>query len=131
MPHTVALFGEAQKGEFQGAYYCKTLGQLSDYLGEPPSQDSRGLQYAIQAILFQRGVLFFRVHEEGFSMQDYMQGLQFLEKEKIPSLSAICLPGVGNHEIIERTTPVVEAHGSFLILSEDDLYDFLTYKKAH
>ena len=129
MSYTVALFGEAQRGEFRGAYYCKTLDELSDYLGEPPSQDSRGLHYAIQAILYQRGVLFFRVHEEGFSMQDYVRGLQFLESEKIPSLSAICLPGVGNQEIIERTAPVVEAHSSFLILSDKDLYDFLTYKK--
>lgn len=128
MSYTVALFGEAQRGEFQGAYYCKTLDELSDYLGEPPSHDARGLHYAIQAILFQRGVLFFRVHEEGFSMQDYMRGLKFLENEKVPPLSAICLPGVGNQEIIERTTPVVEAHRSFLILSETDLYDFLTHK---
>lgn len=128
LPYTVALFGEAQKGEFQGAYFCKTLHELSDYLGEPPSADSRGLHFAVQAILYERGVLFFRVHEEGFSTQDYVRGLTFLVNERIPPLSAICLPGVGNQEIIEATTPIVEAHRSFLILTERDFYDYLTYK---
>ncbi len=129
MLYNVALFGEAQRGEYQAAYYCKTLADLSEHLGEPPSQDARGLQFAIQAILYQRGVLFFRVHEEGFSMQDYVRGLSLLEKQQVPNLTAICLPGVGNQEIIDATAPVVEAHKSFLIISEKDLYDFLTFKK--
>ena len=56
MSHTVALFGEAGRGEFRTAYYCKTLDQLSDFLGEPPSIDSKGLDFAIQALLYERGV---------------------------------------------------------------------------
>lgn len=126
--YNVALFGEAERGEFQGAYYCKTLAELSDSLGEPPSKDARGLHFAVQAILYQRGVFFFRVHEEGFSKQDYERGLSLLEKQKIPNLCALCLPGVGNQEIIEATIPIIETHKSFLILSEQDLYDFLTFK---
>lgn len=124
---TVALFGEAQKGEFNTAYYCKSLDQLSDFLGEPPSQESMGLQFAIQAILYQRGVVYFRVREEGFSACDYQFGLQFLEnKELFPPISALCLPGVGSNEILAGTTPLCQLHKSILIITERDLYDYLT-----
>ncbi|MCC5831933.1 MAG: hypothetical protein JJU12_02700 [Chlamydiales bacterium] len=127
MMHTIALFGETQKGEFETAYFCKTLAQLSDFLGEPPSGDCLGLQFAIQALLFERGVVFFRVREEGYSARDYQFGLKFLiNKELFPSISAICLPGVGDGEIIEETTPLCEVHNSILVLTERDLYDYLT-----
>lgn len=125
--HTIALFGETQKGEFQTAYFCKNLAQLSDFLGEPPSNDCLGLQFAIQALLYERGVVFFRVREEGFSAHDYQFGLNFLvNKELFPSISALCLPGVGNAEIIEETVPICEMHKSLLIVTEKDLYDYLT-----
>jgi len=125
--HTIALFGEAQKGEFQTAYYCKSLAQLSDFLGEPPSEESQGLHFAVQALLYERGVVFFRVREEGFSTNDYLFGLNFLEnKELFPKISAVCLPGVGSTEIIEGTDPICELHKSILILTERDLYDYLT-----
>lgn len=131
MHYTIALFGEAQKGEFHRAYYCRTLDELSDCLGEPPSADSKGLDYAIQSLLFQRGVLYFRVHEEGFSIQDYLSGLNFLEnKQLFPDIAALCLPGVGNKEIIRATDPICSLYQSFLILSDKDLYDFLTCKST-
>lgn len=127
--HTVVLFGEAQKGEFQTAYYCKNLGQLSSFLGEPPTNDCQGLQFAVQALLYQRSVIFFRVREEGFSASDYQFGLNFLgNKEFFPSISAVCLPGVGDAEIIEETAPICEIHKSILIVSERDLYDYLTVR---
>jgi hypothetical protein len=126
MAYNIVLFGEAEKGEFRYGYFCKNLIELSEHLGEPPSKDAKGLAFAIQALLFNRGVIFFRVHEEGFSIQDYYNGLQVLEKtQEMPPLTAICLPGVGNNEIIEATTPLCEVHQSFLILTEKDLYDFL------
>lgn len=129
MLYTVALFGEAEKGEFRTAYLCQNLVQLLDFFGEPPP-DSQGLAFAIQALLFQRGVIFFRVHEEGFSVQDYLKGFELLEnKEGIPGISALCLPGVGNKEIIEATTPICTTHRSCLIITEKDLYDYLTYIK--
>lgn len=125
--YTIALFGEAQKGEFQTAYYCNNLAQLSDFLGEPPSKECQGLQFAIQALLYQRGVVFFRVREEGYSTHDYFFGLNFLErKELFPMISAVCLPGVGSAEIIDGTAPVCELHKSLLILTQRDLYDYLT-----
>lgn len=127
MDFTVALFGEANRGEFRTAYYCKSLDQLSDLLGEPPSSESKGLYFAVQALLFQREVIYFRVHEEGFSIQDYLSGLNLLEnKNALPHISALCLPGVGSEEIIEATSPICSLYKSFLILTEKDLYDFLT-----
>ena len=129
MNFTVALFGEAGRGDYRTAYYCKSLDQLCEFLGEPPSRDCRGLDFAVQALLFQRGVVYFRVHEEGFSTQDYLSGLNCLEnKDLFPQISAICLPGVGNAEIIQATNPVCNIYQSFLILTEKDLYDYLTCK---
>src|SRR5437868_4199717 len=120
--YIVALFGEACKGEFQRAHFCQTLIDLSDKLGEPPTQDSQGLSFAIQALLYNRDVLYFRVHEEGFSVQDYLTGLNYLEDRKlIPRVSAICLPGVGDNQIIEASSSLCELHKSFLILTEKDL----------
>lgn len=132
MEFTVAMFGEAGKGEFQSAYYCRSLHQLSEFLGEPPSKDCRGLDFAIQALLFDRGVVYFRVHEEGFSTQDYLKGFSFLQNKNLfPSIAAICLPGVGNTEIIEATMPVCNIHQSFLVLTEKDLYDYLTFRQIN
>lgn len=125
--NNIVLFGEAEKGDFQTAYYCRDLTQLSDFLGEPPTKESQGLRFAIQALLYQRGVVFFRVREEGFSVHDYLFGLNFLEnKEVFPSITALCLPGVGNSKIIEATLPVCETHKSILMFTERDLYDYLT-----
>ncbi len=127
MVYKIALFGESQKGDFRKAYFCQTLIQLSEYLGEPASPESKGVPFAVQALLYEYGVIFFRVHEEGFSLPDYMKGLAYLEKtQSISDLTAICLPGVGNNEILEATTPICAAHHSFLIISEKDLYDYLT-----
>ena len=126
MEYTVALFGEAQKGEYRSAYHCTSLEQLCEYFGEPPSHDSRGLEFAVQALLYKRGVIYFRVHEEGFSIQDYLLGLNFLEKKELfPSISAIGLPGVGNEKIIEATDSLLDLHKSLLLLTECDLYDYL------
>lgn len=129
MRHTIALFGESEKGEFNKAHYCKNLVQLSELLGEPPSQDSKGLYFAIQALLYERDILFFRVREEGFSIQDYLAGLNTLKKRDVfPNVAAICMPGVGNSEIIEASCILCTIYNSFLIFNEEDLYDYLTYR---
>jgi hypothetical protein len=126
MAHTVALFGEAEKGEYRTAYFCQTLDQLAENLGHPPIE-SQGLHYAVQALLFRRNLIFFRVKEEGFSVQDYLLGLRFLENNQfVSNLVAIALPGVGDAAIIDATEPVCDIHNSFLICSESDMYDFLT-----
>ncbi len=124
--YTIALFGEAEKGQFHTPYFCDTLPQLVDYLGNPP-EESLGLFYAVQALLYHRHLVFFRVAEEGFSIPDYMQGLHLLDsREILNDNAAICAPGVGNSEIIEAAIPICIKHHSILITREADLYDFLT-----
>lgn len=44
MVHTIALFGEAEKGQFEYPYYCENLDQLAEFLGHPPPE-SRGLYH--------------------------------------------------------------------------------------
>lgn len=126
MRHTIFLFGEAEKGEFCTPILCKSLPHLAEILGNPPEQ-SQGILYAVQALLYERELIYFRVKEEGFSVQDYMRGLKILQnKEIVPILSAICMPGVGDNTIIDATNPVCVLHKSCLIITEKDLYDFLT-----
>ena len=48
--YNVALFGEAEKGEFRTAYFCQSLEQLEEALGHPP-KESKGLTYAVQALM--------------------------------------------------------------------------------
>lgn len=122
---TLALFGEAEKGKFKTAYYCDSLPQLVEWLGNPPP-NSRGLFFAVQALLYHRNLIFFRVEEEGFSHQDYFTGLHLLENVgAVPSLSAICLPGVGDLEIIHAALPLCQKHHSILITTESDFFDYL------
>ncbi len=124
--NTIAHFGEAAKGDFRTAYICNNVVQLSETFGEPPAH-SQGIVLAVQSLLFQQEVIFFRVHEEGFSLQDYLLGLKFLEnKELFPSLSAICLPGVGSRDILDATTPLCQERRSILLFTSADLYDLLT-----
>lgn len=126
MRRTVFLFGEAEKGEFCTPLYCRSLPQLADTLGNPP-EASLGILYAVQTLLYERELIFFRVEEEGFSTQDYLRGLQLLQSRSVSSeLAAICMPGVGNSEILKATSPVCNLYNSFLIINEKDLYDFLT-----
>ncbi len=123
---TLALFGEAEKGDFHTPYHFNCLPQVMDVLGHPPPQSS-GLFYAVQALMFNHELIFFRVEEEGFSYQDYFKGLRILEKDALVSqIAAICLPGVGDSEILDATIPLCEKHHSLYIMSEQDLYDYLT-----
>jgi hypothetical protein len=127
MRHTIFLFGEAEKGEFCTPLHCKTLPQLAETFGNPP-EESLGLLYAVQALMYERELIYFRVKEEGFSVSDYMRGIHMLEnKEFYQNLTAICMPGVCDAEIIEATSPICSLYSSLLITTEKDLYDFLTH----
>lgn len=127
----IFLFGEAEKGDYCTPFVCKSLPQLADTFGNPP-EESRGLMYAVQAILYERELIYFRVKEEGFSINDYMRGIKLLgNKETFGGLSAICMPGVGDAEIIEATTPICTLHKSLLITSEKDLYDYITHNQVY
>ena len=126
MRHVVALFGESERGQFRTAHILRDLPQLVDLLGNPPPE-SEGLFFAIQALLFQRELIYFRVEEEGFSEADYFNGLKLLEdREKVKTLNALCLPGVGDRKILDASEKLCHIHKSFLITNQKDLYDFLT-----
>lgn len=128
--HTLALFGEAEKGTFRKPHLFRSLPQVMESLGHPPPE-SRGLYFAIQAMMYNYDLIFFRVEEEGFSYQDYFSGLKTLEKEDLfGNLSAICLPGVGDSEIIDTVIPLCQVYQSIFITSESDLYDYLTMKRV-
>lgn len=128
MRHTLFLFGEAEKGDLCMPLLFRSLPELADKLGNPP-EESEGILYAVQALLYDRELIYFRVREEGFSYTDYLKGLGFLQnKDAFPLLAGICMPGVGNHELLAAAKPVCEMHQSCLIISEKDLYDYLTVK---
>jgi hypothetical protein len=129
MSFTIALFGEAEKGEYQTPYFFQNLPQLVDLLGNPPP-NSHGLYWAIQALLYHYQLLFFRVEEEGFSYNDYLDGLIVLQTEHSKEhIKALCLPGVGDKGLIHALSPFCVIHHALLITSEADLYDYLTSLK--
>jgi hypothetical protein len=122
----IAIFGEAEKGNYGSLYKINSLDALFETFGNPP-EDSYGLLLAIQALLYQSQLIFFRVEQEGFSVSDYLKGLKLLkEKEKIHSLHALGIPGVGDEEIIHNASKACKLYKSLLILREKDLYDYLT-----
>lgn len=123
----IAIFGEAEKGNYGSLYRINSIDNLFETFGNPP-QDSFGLILAIQALMYQSQLLFFRVEQEGFSVNDYLNGLSLLkEKEKIQSLHALGIPGVGDGEIISSANKACKLYKSLLILRERDLYDYLTF----
>lgn len=124
--HTMALFGEAEKGSFQKGILLSTLDQLEDCFGSPPP-GTQGLFFAIQALLFNYQLIFFRVREEGFSHADYYIGFKLLfDSEWVDQLLALGMPGVGDHEVIAAASPILELHHPILITTEADLQDLLT-----
>lgn len=123
--YTIALFGEAEKGEYRTPALCRTVSQLLELFGNPPLH-SHGIDYAIQALLYQHALIYFRVREEGFSYEDYLFGIHLLQKQTlISNINAVCLPGVGDLEIIDAMNPVCELYHSLLIINESDFYDYL------
>ncbi|MGE3953612.1 MAG: hypothetical protein AB7F31_00245 [Parachlamydiales bacterium] len=127
--YTIALFGQTERGQYRVAHYCNDLAQLVETFGHPPPETT-GLYLAIQALLYNRAIIFFRVEEEGFSVDDYLLGLNYLKgQDKKQRIAAIGLPGVGDREIIEASTPICTEHKSLLVFTEADLYDYLTAEK--
>lgn len=124
--HTIALFGEAERGTFQRAYECDSVQQLVDYLGHPPAHTC-GIPMAIQALMYERRLIFFRVAEEGYSLDDYYRGLRHLDQGDLANcLVALAIPGVGNPELLAASHEVCRHHHSVLLTTEGDLYDYLT-----
>ncbi|HEU64245.1 MAG: hypothetical protein KR126chlam4_00016 [Candidatus Anoxychlamydiales bacterium] len=125
MNKVIAFLGESEMGRFYYPYFCSSLTQLATTLGNPP-EDSRGLDFAIQAIMYERDVIYFRVEEEGFSIKDYIKSFEIIkDKKKVKRLDAICIPGVGDIEIILQLDPICKLHSSIIITTQKDLFDYL------
>ena len=125
----IAFFGEAEKGKFHFPYFCTEVVDLYEKLGNPP-EESLGLYYALQALLYHQKVLFFRVREEGFSKEDYFYGFKKLEDpSKTGTIQALFLPGVGDEEILSQASIILLMHKGLLLMQEKDLYDYLTFSK--
>lgn len=123
--HTIALFGEAEKGAFQKGTLLSNLTQLEDCFGNPPP-GTQGMFFAIQSLLFNYHLLFFRVREEGFSHADYFIGFKLLfESDLLTDVLAIGVPGVGDQEVLEAASPIIQLHHPILITTQADLYDLL------
>lgn len=121
----ILLFGEAEKGRFCTPQVITQLPHLFETFGNPP-KDSWGLLYGIQALLYGRELTYFRVEQEGFSVGDYQRGARLLGSEIHPT--AVCLPGVGDKQIIDAFIPQCQKLKSFLLITEGDLFDYLTSK---
>ena len=122
----VFLFGESEKGEYCSPLTVRNLEDLYMILGHPP-KESAGIQYAIQSLLCNRELIFYRVHEEGFSVRDYTKGIQLLAHEGAKlQVSAVSMPGVGDHALINALSPICSAMRALLLVSEQDFYDYLT-----
>lgn len=122
---TIALFGEAERGLYKKGYFLEELDQLADIFGNPPP-DSLGLFYATQALLYRFPLIFFRVQEEGFSTEDYLEGARILSESPLAGrVRAICSPGVGDHRLINTLTDFCEARRQIFITTERDFIDYL------
>jgi len=127
MQQVIALFGESEKGKWDAPHFIKSLPGLIDVLGSPPP-NSQGLFFAIQTLLYKRELVYFRVQEEGFSKGDYLFGLNALKNtKKFQKIHAVCMPGVGDQELLDVSFSVCAIHKTQLIMTEKDLYDYLTF----
>ena len=113
----IAIFGESKSGEFNKLFSIKTLPDLATQLGEPTETGS-GIHMAIQALLCKQHLFFYKVLEEGSNPEQYRSGFKMLKT----AVSAIALPGVSNPSLLESAKRVAP----LLILTEQDLYDFMT-----
>lgn len=123
----VFLFGEAEKGPYGKPIRFSNLEELPLLLGEPPPE-SLGIGYAIQTLLSNHELLYFRVHDEGLSLKDYQKGLQWITRSKEP-IAALALPGVGDEDILDQAGELCAMKRAILMVSEGDLYDLLTSQR--
>lgn len=127
MKTTLALFGEAEKGLYDTAHLCHNVEEMYHYLG---NKTTKGLSLATQGINHGYDILYFRVKEEGYSLDDYFFGLQFLNTHiNDLSLSALSLPGVGDLYVIEAARSLCQKYQCLLLVSDQDLYDLITYSR--
>jgi hypothetical protein len=122
----IALFAEAEKGNFEKGVVIYTPADLLQTYGHPP-KDTKGMLLAIQALHYQHHLLFFRVKDEGFSAADYRGGLNWMEENLEENrLGAIFAPGVGSVDILDPLFEFSLRIKALLMTTERDFYDYLT-----
>lgn len=120
------IFGQSEKGVLCRPTLCYQLPELFQFFGHAPEM-SQGLYLAIQSLLFQKPCIFFRVEEEGYSVKDYLKGLDILKSDwQSIHIEAIGMPGVANGDILEKTERLFHKRRSLILLTEKDLFDYLT-----
>ncbi len=124
MSYVFCLFGESRRGIFGEPMLFSELEELSLVLGEP-LEGRAGGHDAIQILLYQYKLLFFRVQQEGVSLEDYYKGFTWLQKSSSP-VTAMKLPGVGNRAVLGAAHAICQEKGSILVIDETDFYDFAT-----
>ncbi len=121
----IALFAEAEKGNFDTGVPIYTPSDLLQIFGHPP-KEAKGMLMAIQALHYQHPLLIFRVKDEGFSVSDYRSGLNWMEENlEENKLGAICAPGVGSVDILDPLFEFSHRIKALLMTTELDLYDYL------
>jgi hypothetical protein len=127
----VVVFGEASKGAFCQLYRPRSLIELEAQLGHPPD-GSAGLYLATQTMLLNHELCFWRVDEEGYSVEDYHAGAQQLAQLDLThrGFDALGLPGVGDEAVIELIEKALRGVRPLLLLRESDLYDYLSSIRA-
>ncbi len=127
MKPTIVVFGESEKGLYDTAYVCNSVSDLYEHLGDGKS----GISLAIQALMYNYSVIFFKVEEEGYSIDSYFFGLHFLNSQAaINYIVALALPGVGDRYVIEASYSLCRKYHCILLFRNHDLYDLLTYTVA-
>ncbi len=125
MKHLISIFGLAEQGDLYRHIHLKSLQDLLLTLGQP-GEGSIAIELAVQALMHERPVLFYRVKEEGFEDEFYLRGLRDLKKQNLKTtLSAIALPGVGSRPVIDEAALICKKESSILIMNQQDLYDYL------
>lgn len=127
----IALFGQAQKGDLHTMYYCKSVEELFHFFGEPP-KETQGLFFAVQALLYSRHLIYFRVKEEGACEKEYLFGLHLLRDfaPKLPHVGALFLPQMGVQTVIDEGLLLCKTQKSVLLVQEADFYDYMTSKSC-
>lgn len=116
---SVAVFGQASKGETSNVYTINSHQELFCKIGDAP-EGSKGIQYALEALDYGRRVYFIPVREEGCNSAEYYVALPRLFNLGI---DAVYIPGGGSFRLIEDLLQKLKA---VILISESDAYDYLT-----
>ncbi|PCI77823.1 hypothetical protein COB21_02380 [Candidatus Aerophobetes bacterium] len=122
----IALFGEAQRGNFSRLVTLHTLEKLHDTFGMPPPL-SKGIWLSIQLLMQNEIIYFYRIEEEGFSYPHYHEGLKLLDSQQTQyPLKALCMPGLGDRIMVGKATEFCKKHSIIFLCTEEDFYDYVT-----